>query len=381
MPMDRPRVVVYCRVWFGSGHWMRTSAIMAAMARRFAVTAIVDGALTPDLPPPAGVDTVFLPPPDPARPVDAMRRRVEALVGVLERDHPAALVIEYFPFGRIEVVQELTRCLMAARRRPHPPLVVCSLRDIQQRLRPNQAVFDRDAATLVNRYFDAVLVHADPAFVRFEDTVANAAAIRAAVHHTGYVAADPAPLEPRPRDGVVVVSAGGGRGGDQLLLSALAAQRETDLPESFAMRIIAGTLVADDTWRALNQGAVGCPRLEVVRWVPDLAGELAGVAVSVSRCGYNTAIDLVRSRVPALVVPYATPQEDEQTMRADRLARAGLVRVLAETSATPARLAGEIRTTAAFRPEPATLDFNGAEHTADLLQAMLQAGNGTACSS
>ena len=65
------------------------------------------------------------------------------------------------------------------------------------------------------------------------------------------------------------------------------------------------------------------PGLELVRTVPDLGAELRAAAASVSQCGYNTALELLRSRVPALVVPYATPEEDEQRRRARRLARLG----------------------------------------------------------
>jgi predicted glycosyltransferase len=84
--------------------------------------------------------------------------------------------------------------------------------------------------------------------------------------------------------------------------------------------------------------------------------------------------------VPALVVPYATPHEDEQTVRAARLARAGLARLLVEEAATPQRLAEEIRQTAGFTPAAATLDLNGAEQTTALLASML-ASRESVCSS
>ena len=48
-----------------------------------------------------------------------------------------------------------------------------------------------------------------------------------------------------------------------------------------------------------------------------------------SQGGYNTALEVLRSGVPGLIVPYATPEEDEQTRRARRLERLGAVRVLA----------------------------------------------------
>ena len=81
------------------------------------------------------------------------------------------------------------------------------------------------------------------------------------------------------------------------------------------MRAIAGPLMPEEDF-ARSQRA---PRnVELIRSVPDLAQELRHAAASISQCGYNTALDLVRTRVPALVVPYATPEEDEQEWLRDR---------------------------------------------------------------
>ena len=77
----------------------------------------------------------------------------------------------------------------------------------------------------------------------------------------------------------------------------------------------------------------------------------------ISQCKYNTALDLVRTKVPTLVVPYATPEEDEQTRRAQRLAKLGVVKVADHPD--PALLD--------FTPEPTQLDLAGAATTTELL--------------
>jgi predicted glycosyltransferase len=66
--------------------------------------------------------------------------------------------------------------------------------------------------------------------------------------------------------------------------------------------------------------------------------------------------------VPALVVPYATPEEDEQMRRARRLERLGALRVAALED-----LPSELERLRGFRPAPAALDLDGARATADLL--------------
>ena len=68
-----------------------------------------------------------------------------------------------------------------------------------------------------------------------------------------------------------------------------------------------------------------------------------------SQGGYNTALEVVRSGVPGLIVPYATPEEDEQTRRARRLERLGAVRVLAPERLART-LAAELRRLLSFEP-------------------------------
>ena len=124
------------------------------------------------------------------------------------------------------------------------------------------------------------------------------------------------------------------------------------------MRAIAGPLMPQADYEALE--AIKPPHVELVRSVPDLADELSRARASISQCGYNTALDLLRTRVPALVVPYATPEEDEQTRRARRLERLGVLKVATHVN-------GDIDALLRFTPRAATLDLDGARTTAELL--------------
>jgi predicted glycosyltransferase len=107
------------------------------------------------------------------------------------------------------------------------------------------------------------------------------------------------------------------------------------------------------------------------RMVPDLGHEMRTASGSVSQCGYNTAMDLLDSRVPALVVPSGA-NEDEQVKRARRLEALGAVRVLPATDLTAPRLAAEIAALASFTPTASRLNMSGAERTTQLIDAMLE---------
>ena len=153
---------------------------------------------------------------------------------------------------------------------------------------------------------------------------------------------------------MIVVSAGGGRVGGPLARAAIEAQPIADL----RMRVVAGPLMPEDEFRAL-------PRrdgVEIVRSVPDLGAELQAAAGSLSQCAYNTALEILRADVPALVVPYAPPGEDEQTRRARALERRGALRVH-----DGGDLRAALRALRDFTPAATTLGLDGARRTAELL--------------
>ena len=95
-------------------------------------------------------------------------RRTQTLLEMFEDVAPDALLIELFPFGRRQFAFELLPLLEAARGRRNPPLVLCSVRDIvAPSAKPGRT---EEAVRRAQDYFDHVLVHGDPAFLRLEAT-------------------------------------------------------------------------------------------------------------------------------------------------------------------------------------------------------------------
>ena len=135
------------------------------------------------------------------------------------------------------------------------------------------------------------------------------------------------------------------------------------------MRMIAGPFLPAASRDALAAAAATVPGATLVRSVPALGVELERAAASVSQCGYNTALELIQARTPALVVPYATATEDEQRRRAHRLAELGVLRLLAPEQLAPETLAREILALDNFELTPAALDVDGARATTELLWA------------
>jgi predicted glycosyltransferase len=342
---------------------MRACSVAHGLSARFRVIFLALGAPTEHLHVPKGVEMIVLP--------TARDLLTRSLFDALERFQPAAVLLEYYPFGRQISSLHLVPFLKAARAMHRPPLLLTSLRDIQDHNGADQKRYDRRVAHTANTFMDGILVHSDPHFIVLEDTFALVHELTIPVHYTGY-AVPPAPMpEPPEREDVILVSMGGGRGCAGLLEAIMEAHRTTSLSRDYRMRVVAGTLLEEQGWLALTEVARKAPNLELLRWVPDLRLEMQRCRVSVSQCGYNTSLDILRTRTPALIVPSVVFGENEQSYRAVKLAERGVWRVLPKDRTTPAILEEEIRKTIAAEPASLTVDCAGAEKSAAILEEML----------
>jgi predicted glycosyltransferase len=359
----KPALLFYCQHSVGLGHLMRSYALCERLADRFRVVLLCGGELPEGIAPPKDVELIPLPPlgvspgegfrsGDPRLTVEhAWAIREQRILDALHEARPAVVLVELFPFGRAKFAREITPLLEAAR--AGGAMTACSVRDILVSSRDDQRAHDDRARERADAFLDAVLVHCDPRFARLEETFKPTVPLSVPVRYTGFVARPPAPE--RERGDHILVSAGGGRVGAPLMLSAMAAS------DGRAMKVVAGPLMPDENWRGLQR--LRPSNVELVRSVPDLAAELQVAAASVSQCGYNTALDLIRTRVPALVVPYVTAEENEQTRRARRLAELGVLQVADHIN-------GQLPNLLQFQPAPAGLDLDGAARTTDLLWEM-----------
>ena len=373
---ERPALLWYCQHSVGLGHLIRSYALCAALTERFRVVLLCGGTLPEAIRPPAGVQVLALPPlgvgeaggfvsHDPRYSVaQAWEARGKRILAAYRAARPRAVVVELFPFGRAKFARELVPLLEAAR--ADGALTACSLRDILVSARADQQAHDDRAAALADAHLDAVLVHSDPGFARLEETFAPRRPLRVPVHYPGFVVREDDTGAPA-RGVHVVVSAGGGLVGEPLLRAAAEAQPAAGVP----LRLIGGPLMPDAAWERLRE--LEGPEVELRRTVADLGTELRGARASVSQGGYNTALEVVRSGTPGLLVPYATPEEDEQLRRARRLERLGAVRVLAPERLAPSTLAAELRRLLAFEPRPARIDLDGGRRTGELLEALVAA--------
>lgn len=382
--MTRPRLLLYCQHSLGLGHLVRSLAIAEALAATFEVTLLNGGRFPAGTALPAGVDVVNLPPlghDDDYRLVSldrawsvaaACRERRRLVLEVLHRESPRVVVVELYPFGRKKFEFELLPLLEAVHRGGvGRPVVVCSLRDILVRSRRDQAGHDERASARANAFFDAVLVHADPAFARLEETFTPLRPMRVPVHYTGFVAPPPVARPPdRDRLPRLLVSSGGGMVGEPLVREAVVLHTALAERTGLGTTVVAGPFLPEPAWRWLRREADRSPHLVAVRRVDDLAAEMSRSALSLSQAGYNTTMDILRAGTPAVVVPFSDGREDEQSMRAGRLQELGVLRTVAARELGTGRVLSELAGLVGSPPAPVSLDLTGAATTTELVAGL-----------
>jgi predicted glycosyltransferase len=253
--------------------------------------------------------------------------------------------------------------------------VVCSVRDILVEKRDPDR-HEARAVAVLNRHFDAVLVHADPRLVRLEETFSRCHEIAVPLIYTGFVASGPAAdarlrlraeLGLDDQDGLIVASAGGGHVGAPLLYAAVDAfQRLRRGGRKVRLQVFTGPFLPPEDFERLQRAAA--EGISVARFTPDLPSYLAAADLSVSMAGYNTTMNLLAARVPALVWPFG--QNREQRLRAQRLEALGALRLLADAELEPPRLA-VLMEQMLVRSErrDSGIDLNGASATAAWVDA------------
>jgi predicted glycosyltransferase len=382
---ERPALLFYCQHALGLGHLVRSLSLAEALGEHFDVVLLNGGRFPDGTTVPNGVRIVNLPPlghdstlnlvsHDPAWTAEAaMRERPRMILDELAITEPAVVLIELFPFGRKKFEFELLPLLdavhsMGAER----PRVVCSVRDILVGGRLDQARHDERASGFANRYFDAILVHSDPQFARLEETFRPETPMTVPVHYTGFVTDSAPPLEVAAADRLprVLVSAGGGMVGGPLFEVAAEAHRHWHDTAGLTTTVLAGPFAPEPVWSWLQDQAARLDGFEAVRYLPDLRREMARSAVTVSQCGYNTTMDILRAHVPAVVVPFAEGREDEQRRRAGRLDDLGVLRCLAPEELDATALADAVIAAATTTPARVALDLEGRQASARIIEAL-----------
>lgn len=368
------KVLIAVTHLLGTGHLSRALTLARAFVAGGHVVRLVSGGFAAPQLDTSGVEVLQLPPlrsngVDFTRLLDAdgaladaayLEQRRMQLAAAAQDMQPDVLITELYPFGRRSLRQEFLALLEAADALPRRPVILASVRDILAP--PSKPEKATKADAVIARYYDAVLVHSDPAATRLQISWPVSDMLETKLRYTGYVA--PPAAGPHPQQaglGEVLVSAGGGSVGTPLYETALEAAR---LMPDTPWRLLVGG--ADAAARIAEFSDKGSPALiEPAR--RDFRQMLSHAAVSVSMCGYNTALDLLQAGTPAVLVPFDAGNETEQGLRAASLAPLNGFETLPTAALKPETLCAAVKAAMQAAPRPAGgFRFDGAARSVEI---------------
>jgi predicted glycosyltransferase len=294
--------------------------------------------------------------------------RARRLAAAVEVIRPDVVLVDHFPFSKWELEPEVAALAGAAHR--CGARVLCSLRDVVRQTAFEDVppeVYAARVVALLGAHFDGVLVHADPTFVRFEEHFGAAAELPVPLRYTGFVGSGVAAARRDPSSEPWAVLSCGGTVGTAFLRTAIEGFRHAAAARRMRLLVFPDPQTAAATGDPL--GVTGCDRVHVREFSAEFEAWLAGSALSVSRSGYNTTVELLETRVPAVVVP--DPRMSDQGARARRLAERGLATVVEGDPPSPGAIADAIARALATPGAEHRLDLDGAVTTRVLLEGLV----------
>ncbi len=376
------KIIFYCQHVLGVGHFFRSLEICKALDKHEVI--FVTGGPRPEITLPDHIREVRLPGlmmnPDfselfttekdmSMEKVKSDRKKI--LLELLESENPEVFIVELYPFGRKAFNFELDPALEQVGKNKvlKKCFSICSLRDILVEKKDPEK-FENRVVKILNKSFDALLVHSDPDIFPLEESFTQKNNIKIPIVYTGFVTSKPPDdayrmvrkrLNIDSEKKMVVASAGGGKVGFPLLKATLEAAKMLKDDLSLHLEVFSGPFMSHEEYTRLKQ--LANEDFVVRRFTSDFLSYLAAADLSVSMAGYNTCMNILAAKIPAILWPFS--QNREQRTRAERLAVKAPFSILTDADLNADRLALLIQEGLLHKKESTgMIDLQGSTNTA-----------------
>ena len=382
----KSNLLYYCRTNVGSQALRRSLAVAHQLSDTFDVTLLSGDCSLGDVARVSEIRCVQLPDlgvdPDRAQegfnePVLQNERivaRRDFIIELYLALKPRVVIVEEFPFSNRALAAEILPIIERAKYGAHgDSLVVCMTDGLNVSDHPNAGRRNDRVATLLNMYFDLILVQSDSVFARLEEFFQPGNTLVTPLFHTGFVSPNSCSLsrQKHSQGDCILVSAGDGRNGSSLFRAAIEAQKTLWHTLNLPMTIAAGERMPETTWRQLNSLAADVPGITMTRIDSDLRESIHYARWSVNQCGYSTALDIIETGTPSLFVPDRGSDRLQQLVRAKRPVYWGAGRLLMPHHLNGASLANEILQLTKFEPRNISFSVDGASKSAELISEIV----------
>jgi len=246
---------------------------------------------------------------------------------------PDLILVDKKPFG---VGDELSSALNELQQQGHRAKAVLLLRDILDSPENTINVWKKNAYhQAIQSFYDRVLVVGSQNIFDLSKEYQFPETSQSKVHYCGYIARKhilSSTLEIRKVYGManerlVLVTSGGGEDGFQLLKCYLQGLSLQAMDMNVKTLMICGPEMPENQCNKLKGMAEKCGNIIIQNFTDDMLACMQSADLVVCMGGYNTVCELLTLNKRAIVVPRINPVQ-EQWIRADRMARQGLLQVI-----------------------------------------------------
>lgn len=375
------KILFYCQHSIGIGHLVRSFALVNSLKISFQVTLVSGGDFPEGLLIPKAIKYIQLPPigidennclkaintQEPVHHV--MKKRQKILLQTFKESQPDIFITEFFPFGKIQFLSELSPVLRLIKNSEKQIKVLCSLRDI---LEPNFSggKMGQDfSVKIINEYYDCILIHGDKKFIPLEETFPELNRINVSKYYTGYVTAMSHHRKiDRQAFKKIVLSAGGGKVAHPFILKIISSFRHYGFGDGITLQVITGPIYPLKSFKVLQDIVKNDNNIILNYSVESLSESWLDARLSISSGGYNTLMELISSGIPAIVSPYRNQTNSEQEIRSSYLNQMGLIKTMYYEDLNEEEIALTIKKALDFTPSDKTIDLGGANKTRKILE-------------
>lgn len=290
--------------------------------------------------------------------------RSNLIATTLRSYRPDLFLVDHTVLGPGE---ELLPVLQRLRHEYQGTRIVLGMRDVlDSPMRARAELRKRGAFDAIMSFYDHVLVYGDRTVFDPIHEYGFPAAVAERTLFVGPVVPSTSGPRVKPAASVphLLVTAGGGEDGFELIRSVIAALRGPMRDAALTATIVAGPLLGAEAFADLRRAVGGDERLTLLRSTSAMSEQQDRADLVIGMGGYNTVYETLARGLRLLAAPRRHPRE-EQWERCRRLADRGLMTMFDEgVLGDPHRTAAAIRAALAAPLPSAPLQCGGADAAA-----------------
>lgn len=376
------KVMFYCQHILGMGHLIRSIEIVKGLIPEFQICFINGGQVIEEFQFPSEIEVVNIPAVktdsefNELRPVDESLTmnevesiRSKMLLDVCDRFEPDILIVELYPFGRRRFSFELIPLVEKAK--SMGTKIVSSVRDIIV-TKQNQQRHEEKVCRLMNKYFDMLLIHGDPNFVKLNLSFARINELKCTVRYTGYVVQPlPAVRKITLEQPGILVSVGGGRFGHDLLecVAHAAPILKNKIPHQ--IHLFTGPFCPEMVLQKLQKITKEQDNISVNRYTTNLLDYMQQVDLSIGMSGYNTTMNILSTGVKAMMMAFQGNNDKEQETRVKKLDKLGRAKMIHPDNLQPEKFAQKVIEYLQQDKTELPLNLEGVDNTAKCIKQLI----------